>query len=171
MQIPNSRDREDLRGEKSMTAMIDVVFLLLIFFVCASIGQMGELLVATEMTGGSVQSSEFARQERLLPEVWVYIRRNKQDQTTVQVNEGGEVFQQGDAAEFRQSADYEKLVAKLNELAELDATIPVIFDIEDSVPMGDHHVILTAAKSAGLQDIKFATDAPPEAKKDSGDSG
>ena len=39
-----------------MTPMIDVVFLLLIFFVCASIGQIPESLLPTPLNSGSIDS-------------------------------------------------------------------------------------------------------------------
>ncbi len=85
MRIPTSRDRGDVRDDRSMTAMIDVVFLLLIFFVCASIGRMGELLVSTELSGGSIDAADFAKQPKPRGEVWVFMRRDK-DQVVVQVN-------------------------------------------------------------------------------------
>jgi biopolymer transport protein ExbD len=168
MRIPNSRDRDNHRNEQSMTAMIDVVFLLLIFFVCASVGQMGELLLGTEMTGGAIESTEFAKQPRPLGEVWVTLR-HPDGATVVQVSQGqgvtGRVFRQGKAAEFRSAPDFADFQAVLSILAETDATIPVILDVEKSVPMGEHHTVLTAVKNAGFRDIKFAIDSAPAAKK------
>lgn len=162
MRIPNSRDRDDLRDERSMTAMIDVVFLLLIFFVCASIGQMGELLIGGEMSGGSIEAADPRPRKDLLPDVWVFMRREN-GETVVQVNEGeGGTEYRGKAAEFRTSADYGRLVEIFKALAETSAEIPVIFDIKPDVFMGDQLAVQTAANNAGFQNIKFATEAKPK---------
>ena len=162
MHIPNSRDRDDLRDERSMTAMIDVVFLLLIFFVCASIGQMGELLLDSEMTAGSVDSAELAKQPRPLGEVWVTLR-NQNGKAVVQVSQGqgapGREFRQGNADDFRKAVDFQEFKTVLKTLAETDTSIPVILDVEPTVLMGVHHTVLTAVKNAGFRDIKFATDS------------
>jgi biopolymer transport protein ExbD len=162
MRIPNSRDRDDLRDERSMTSMIDVVFLLLIFFVCASVGQMGELLLGSRMTAGSAASPEVPKPDPL-GKVWVTVRR-LDGRTVVEARLGegqaGRVFRQGDAGRFRDSPDFRKLVAMLKGLAETAPEIPVILDIEKTVPMGDHLAVLTAAKNAGFQDVRFATERP-----------
>lgn len=163
MRIPNSRDRNDLRDERSMTAMIDVVFLLLIFFVCASVGQMGELLLGSRMTAGSAVSPEVPKQDVAPDRVWVIVQR-RDGQTIVKARIGqgksGREFEQGDADKFRNSPDYPELVAMLKGLAATAPEIPVILDVEKGVPMGDHLAVLTAAKNAGFSDIKFATEPP-----------
>ena len=51
MKIPSSRDRQSLADGNTMTPMIDVVFLLLIFFVCASIGAVREDIMPTRLVG------------------------------------------------------------------------------------------------------------------------
>jgi biopolymer transport protein ExbD len=166
MRIPNSRDRDDLRDERSMTSMIDVVFLLLIFFVCASVGQMGELLLGSRMAAGSAASPEIPKQFPL-GKVWVTVRRSD-GRTVVEARLGegkaGRVFRQGDADRFRDSPDFRELVAMLKGLAETAPEIPVILDIEKTVPMGDHLAVLTAAKNAGFQDVRFATERPAKRK-------
>ena len=40
-----------------MTPMIDVVFLLLVFFICASAGAMSEKLLPAELTGASATAA------------------------------------------------------------------------------------------------------------------
>ena len=62
-------------------------------------------------------------------------------------------------------ADYTKLVATFNALAETSTEIPVIFDIKPEVFMGDQLAVQTAANNAGFQNIKFATEAKSQAKQ------
>ena len=50
-----------------MTPLIDVVFLLLIFFVCASTGQIRESLLPTELSGGSIESAAVSYTHLTLP--------------------------------------------------------------------------------------------------------
>ena len=50
MQIPSYSRRRADRGDEAMTPMIDVVFLLLIFFICAAAGQVKEAVLPTEMS-------------------------------------------------------------------------------------------------------------------------
>ena len=55
VEVPTQHRRDgDLNGG-AMTPMIDVVFLLLVFFVCASIGQAPEVLLPAELSVGSTE--------------------------------------------------------------------------------------------------------------------
>ena len=55
MRIPTSHRHADAGTiDQAMTPMIDVVFLLLIFFVCASVGQTADSLLPTELAAGGV---------------------------------------------------------------------------------------------------------------------
>ena len=74
MRVPTQR-RLSLDNE-SMTPMIDVVFLLLVFFVCASIGQKPESLLPAELASGSTETDVElpAEDPEALPESEVNIR-------------------------------------------------------------------------------------------------
>lgn len=164
MRIPTSRENNGLRDDSSMTSMIDVVFLLLIFFVCASLGQMGELLVSTEMAAGSIDSAEFEKQPKPFGEVWIFLRREN-GETTVQINQGGTTFRQGDADDFRSSTDFPKFVNVLKGLAAAEASVPVILDMQDGVPSGDLVAVFTTAKQvAGFQTINFKVEPTKKAR-------
>ena len=64
MRVYSWRDRHDQRDDNSMTPMIDVVFLLLIFFICASVGQRSEALLPTQLAeGGAVPAAEMVQQK------------------------------------------------------------------------------------------------------------
>ena len=89
MRIPSSRDRR-LAQDSTLTPMIDVVFLLLIFFVCASVGQIQELLLPADLPAGSIETATAPEpQERPFGEVWLFLNASPAGTTVVQVNRGG----------------------------------------------------------------------------------
>ena len=129
-----------------MTPMIDVVFLLLIFFVCASIGQIPESLLPTPLSSGSIDSTEQADVPKPLGEVWVKLRRVQVPDnsfTRAEVNE--ELYE-----------DWSELRATLRELASVAPEIPVILDIGHAVPVGDLVDIYDTCRAAGFDSVKFA---------------
>lgn len=56
MRIPSHHNRRTSLDTETMTPMIDVVFLLLVFFVCASIGQKPEALLPAPLQDGATKS-------------------------------------------------------------------------------------------------------------------
>lgn len=128
-----------------MTPMIDVVFLLLIFFISASANQIREFLLPTELATGSIESTESEPQEKPLGEVWLKLKR-LDDQTIVELND-------------REYAQFDQLRQTLTELAALAPEIPVILDINEDVPLGEMIRTYDTCLAAGFQSINFATDA------------
>ncbi len=146
MKIPTYLDHKEDRGNPALTSLIDVVFLMLIFFVCASIGHIRESLLATELAPGSIGSELVTKRvERPLGEVWVKLSRTDQGQTLYQTND--RAFDNRDA-----------LVRVLRELAGLAPEIPVILDIGSGVPWGDVIGVYDACRSAGFTSINWAAD-------------
>ena len=148
MRIPSNFHRSDEREDQAMTPMIDMVFLLLVFFVCASIGHIRESLLPTEFAAGSLESTE-APPPQPFGEVWLFLRQSD-GETVVQVNRGGEEY-----------TDFEQLTQTLAALAGATTEIPVILDIEPDVPLGRMIAVYDACRAAGFQSINFATE--PEA--------
>ncbi len=147
MRIPSHRDRDDARESSSMTPMIDVVFLLLIFFVCAAAGQVREAILPTDLAAGALDSLVPIKPEddpRLLH--WLYLRRTDDDRTVFEI----------DNARFD---DFESLHAVLSGLAELAPDDPIILDIAPAVPVGDMIRVYDTCGRAGFQSINFATEA------------
>ena len=64
-----------------MTPMIDVVFLLLVFFVCASIGRDPEKLLSTPLSGGAVDAAEIDPLDQPLGDVRVTLARDGETTT------------------------------------------------------------------------------------------
>ncbi len=151
MKIPSSRHRRMDRSDQSMTSMIDCVFLLLIFFVCASVGQLRESMLGTELPSGGVAANVAPPQDAPLDDVKVYLRREA-GATTFEVNQ-------------RRHRDFAELEETLRGLAEIAPEIPVILDIDGSVPLGDVVATYDTCRSARFQSIHFATGPSPRAGK------
>ena len=153
MRIPSSHLDDRAQDDQAMTPMIDVVFLLLIFFVCASVGQVRESLLPTELAEGSIDSVEAAEQVQPFGEVWLFLRRDDDRVTRVQINQGG-----------REYENFDLLKQQIDQLAEATTEVPVILDIEGDVPYGDVIRVYDACYAARFETIRFAADAKSVAK-------
>ncbi len=125
-----------------MTPLIDIVFQLLIFFVCASTGHLRELLLPTDLTGGGTQSTTPANPQAPIAQVWIRLR--VKDAVTITDIEGTS-YQPGDT-----------LRTTLFALAEAARESPLILDISGDVPLGDVVQIVDLCRSAGFTSIHFA---------------
>ena len=129
-----------------MTPMIDVVFLLLIFFVCTASFQIAEEILPAGLLalGGSAVDVD------LQPEV---------DLERVIVKIGDRA---GRVAWLVNDRPYENLSQVrdvLAAVAQIDAGVPVILDVEGAVPLG--HVIdaYDVCRLVGFDKIQFAASA------------
>jgi biopolymer transport protein ExbD len=148
MRIPNHHDAER-HNDAAMTPMIDVVFLLLIFLLCASTGQIQESLLPTDLAAGAIESDPIEAPPKPFGEVWLYLRTGPGGRSEVQVNQGGEIY-----------SDFDQLERQLKLLAAATTEIPVILDIEPKVPLGDMIRVYDASRAAGFESINFAIDRP-----------
>lgn len=152
MRLPTSHSRRTpLDLQTAMTPLIDVVFQLLIFFICASTGHLRELLLPTDFAAGAVGEQTAVAVEKPLGEVWVRLSRDR-DETVMRV----------ESLEFR---DLPKLEQALRSLALAAVEIPVILDIDGAVPLGDAIGVYDACRAAGFRSISFAADAPTAPSK------
>jgi biopolymer transport protein ExbD len=151
MRIPSSHYRSDRdRDQGAMTPMIDVVFLLLVFFVVAAAGQVQESVMPTQLpeVGASIETPLATPPER---DVWadqVWVRLFVDESTgrsSADVN--GTVYD-----------DLTRLTAVLSVLGELSAESPIVLDIAGPVPWGDVIYVWDACRAAGFESINFAAD-------------
>lgn len=156
MRVPSFQHNRETRFDQAMTPMIDVVFLLLVFFVCASVGQMAESLMSVDLSSGNVTATDVTpveKKQSWVTEVWLKLKWDRtKERTIVEMNEN----------EF---TDFKPLEASLKQLAELSSDSPIILDIEGRVPAGDVIRVDDACRAAGFQSINYATDPGKLEKK------
>lgn len=132
----------------SMTPLIDVVFLLLIFFVCTASFQPVETLLPSDLliSGASDLDAPLEPEPELERVV-----------LGAEVSPAGVVWQ----VNGRRCDNLTQLRAVLVQLAKIDARLPVIVDPDSRTPLGVVVSGYDAARAAGLSDIKFAASADP----------
>ena len=145
MRIPAQR-RLSLDNE-SMTPMIDVVFLLLVFFVCASVGQKPDMLLPAQLSSGNTEAKvelpptdplEFPSQE-----VRIRLSRDATGALAIELNE-------------RPVSGARELRDRLQRLAELDPSSRIILDIDDQVSVQQFIAIYDRCQALAFESISFA---------------
>jgi biopolymer transport protein ExbD len=154
MRIPSSHSQLDADwSSAAMTPMIDVVFLLLIFFVVAAAGAVKESILATDLAPlGAVESTEIPPPE----DPW-------QVQVSLKLRpaeDGAGAIVDMNGAEY---VDLDRLESQLRALAEIDATNPVVLSVAEGVRWGAVIDLYDRCRRAGLQSVNFEAKAPPAA--------
>ena len=130
--------------EIKMTPMIDVVFLLLIFFVWTASFQVIEFLLPSELSvlAGNQASDEDPPPEADFEEVVVRIewRGNRPAWT---VND-------------RPSSSLQELRDQLAAIARIKLDAPVILHPDESVPLGDVIDVFDLSRLVGFEKVQFA---------------
>ncbi|MEQ8847109.1 biopolymer transporter ExbD [Botrimarina sp.] len=123
----------------AMTPMIDVVFLLLVFFLCTASFQEPEENLAASLAYQSADAGSGAGEATRPPLEEIAIAgRRVEGRTLWTVNDGP------------QAADPATLARLLADLAAIDRSLPVTIDPAAGVPMGDAVAAYDAARAAGL---------------------
>lgn len=151
MRIPRSdRNRSGLDGE-SMTPMIDVVFLLLVFFVCAAIGQKPESILPAEIGTGTLEANPVELQtpdELPLDPIEVRLERQAgSSELAIRLND-------------QPVATARELTIRLRTLADLQVTAPVVLDVADDVSVQQFIAIYDLCQSLRFSSIAFAVRQP-----------
>lgn len=143
--ITSYRERDrDL--EIRMTPMIDVVFLLLVFFVWTASFHLLEDTLPTTLSAQLGQAKN--QPEKLPPEIEfdeIVIRIFQQGPLVITLNG----LPMADVGEFEQ---------RLQKIAEIQRGSIVILHPESNVPLGEIINVFDVAQLAGVEKVQFATD-------------
>lgn len=145
MRAPFYRTRTDI-SENTMTSMIDVVFLLLIFFVVAAAGQTQESLLPTDLGAGSSGTQTIVDPVKPPPihrdEVWIYLTVDGMGNLGMKLN----------------GTDYdtfEALKATLLALAQVAPDSPVVLDIAPEVEASQMIRVYDTCRAAKFTSVNF----------------
>ena len=138
-----TRDR-DLGDSQTMTPMIDIVFLMLVFFVCVATDQVVELTLPTELHVGGVESPAAEPQEAWVTEIRLTVTHPPNAPAAL-IEMNGRSF-----------SDYNLFRQTLDSLAEISRDSPIILDVSDNVELGDMLKIYDACRAAQFPSINFA---------------
>jgi len=145
MRIPTSHPP---RSDSAMTPMIDVVFLLLIFFVCTASFEIPEQVLPSSLLLAGGQAVDIEPLDEVdLEQVIIKLRMDEQRVRWI-VNE-----RSLDAL----LAVREILVA----IAAIDPNIPVILDVDGGVPLGHAIDVYDVSRLAGFSEVQFAAAVAP----------
>lgn len=163
MRVPTYHDRRGLQNHQTMTSMIDIVFLLLIFFVCASIGQMRELFLPTELSPGIATAEQTAAEQKT---VTLFLSVDSAKRLEIRLDDGETteiIFQQILRAPLSSGSDVAgsdigKLQQRLQQQADDFPASSLILDSKPNVPMGDLLTVYHLCGQCGFQTVHIATD-------------
>lgn len=146
MRIPHSTaDRRDF--EVSMTPMIDVVFLLLIFFVCTASFQIVEFVLPSQLALPEQEQVELAENLIAAELERIVIGITEPDgRLQLSINE-------------QPCKSLAALSTTLSALAKIDATLPVALDIDAEAQIGTAIDVYDRCRLAEFQRIQFVAEA------------
>ena len=139
------------RFDVQMTPMIDVVFQLLIFFVCTVSFQIAEQSLpatprAEAASGTGAATTPVPPELEDLRQVEVKLIRID-GRTSWTVN--------GDAC--ANLADVQRRLSALSRLQQFKSIVPVVLDVADDVPLADAIDVYDVALQLGFEKVQFAT--------------
>ncbi|MFM7058831.1 MAG: ExbD/TolR family protein [Planctomycetota bacterium] len=152
MRLP-SRSRSTEDDADPMTSMIDVVFLLLVFFICASIGSVADRLLPANLQGTTQASptpSDTAERWEHPP-----IRIRLQPAVQSRTASAPDVL-----LDDQPLADLNELRSRLTQLATVDPSAPVVLSIHDDIRVQDFVSIYDLCQRLKLERISFAVNQP-----------
>jgi biopolymer transport protein ExbD len=143
--------------EVSMTPMIDVVFLLLIFFICTASFQRPESILPSNLQLAGTSTEPLPIELEYVDLEWIVVR------ITLAASWAGTSPSQHDPSLTRYELNDQPCpsLAQLGELlrtlAGIDAGLPVVLDSAGEVPLGSLIDVYDACRLAGFTQIQFAT--------------
>ena len=146
MRIPHSSTMQREFGV-SMTPMIDVVFLLLIFFVCTASFQIAEAVLPSPLSleGSTPTALPPELTEPELERVLIEVSRHN-DQVRLSVN-------------GHPCPSMTRLSDLLISLARVDDSLPVLLDIEGGTPLGTAIDVYDRCRQAEFRKVQFVAES------------
>ena len=145
MRIPIRRNADRNDGDP-MTPMIDVVFLLLVFFICASVGTVVDDLLPAELSG----TTEAPDSTTATP------AQERWDHPLIQIRLVSGPTGMTIQLEEQTLPDLASLAEKLARLSAVDPESAVVLNIADEVEVQDFISVYDLCQSLKLQNISFA---------------
>ena len=149
MKIPPRPNRNNSLDGDTMTPMIDVVFLLLVFFICASVGSTADKLLPAELNGDS--TSSVAPAPPLEPDQW----QHPAVQIRIEPSKSGDnpiaVF-----LDEQPLPGIEILSQRLTRLAAADPSTRIILNINDDVEVQQFILVYDLCQKLKFENVSFA---------------
>ena len=148
MRIPHSRSAGREFGV-SMTPMIDVVFLLLIFFVCTASFQIAEAMLPSPLSWMGTTAVQLPPEMTEVPLERVLVEISEDEETTqISIND-------------QACPTLQRLSELLLALAAIDRTLPVILDIAGETRLAVAIDVYDRCRLVGFDSIQFAATIEP----------
>lgn len=129
----------------NMTPMIDVIFQLLIFFLCTSNFIQPERLLSTNLSlPGAVQSPD------ALPPELIDL-----DEAVIEFHTDGSLYWLIAGVRYD---SLESVGATLKALSEMKSDLPVLLDIDPEIPLGNVIDVYDLCRLCGLSKVQFAAE-------------
>lgn len=129
----------------NMTPMIDVIFQLLIFFLCTSNFIQPEKLLSTNLSlPGAVQSPD------ALPPELIDL-----DEAVIEIHTDGSLYWLIAGVRYD---SLESVGATLKALSEMKSDLPVLLDIDPEIPLGNVIDVYDLCRLCGLSKVQFAAE-------------
>lgn len=151
MKVPRRAPRGHALDGDTMTPMIDVVFLLLVFFICASVGGTADRLLPADLSGNSSNAAEARPVNQ--PDNW------QRPVISVEIAPAAD----GVAISLNQQPlrDAAELSDRLTRLAAADSGARIVIDVDDDVGAQHFITIYDRCQLLKFESISIAVRTPP----------
>ena len=149
MKIPTRKIGVNSLDGDTMTPMIDVVFLLLVFFICASVGSTADKLLPAELNGNSTTSIEPVAPAE--PEEWQHPPVQIRIEPIAEGDNPIAVFLDDEPL-----TGIESLSQRLTRLGAADAATRIILNVNDDVEVQQFILIYDLCQKLKFENVSFA---------------
>ena len=149
MKLPHRPNRNNSLDGDTMTPMIDVVFLLLVFFICASVGSTADKLLPAELNGNSTSSIEALTPDE--PKKWEHPPVQIRIEPSAADNNPIAVF-----LDEQPLPGIEVLSQRLTLLGSADPATRIILNVNDDVEVQQFILVYDLCQKLKFENVSFA---------------